>query len=350
MPEHPPEAVAVTLETGQKLGEWSEIELQLGLDCYSAVSLSGPFDHERKFVRKVLQPLLFPKVSVTVNDELVITGRVKDVSPSVDASQASVGVTVYSLANDLTEVCAPVDLLPLEFSGFDLKQIADRMVPPSVGVSCVFDGPPGAKFARIRCEPDGIIQQFLVDLALQRGYVLSDKPNGDLLFRSEAPTGKPVARLKGQPVGRVTAQFVSGNWFSTITGRNGKKAGKTPARYTQKNPLYKGSHPRSYTLSVGDTEAADVPTAVKAAIGRMIASVATYTVEDLPGWRTPSGDLWKPNTTVTLTAPEAMVYEETELLVRSVKLKQTAEAETATLSLVLPGTFGGKLPTRLPWD
>jgi prophage tail gpP-like protein len=223
------------------------------------------------------------------------------------------------------------------------------MVKPSVGVSCVFEGTPGAKFARIRCEPDGIIHQFLVDLALQRGFVLSDLPNGDLLFRSEAPTGKPVARLKGQPVGRITAQFDPGSWFSSITGRASKKAGTTPARYTQKNPLYKGSSPRAYTLSVGDTEAADVPKAVKAAIGRMIASVAIYTVEDLPGWRTPDGDLWAPNTTVTLLAPEAMVYKETELLVRSVKLKQTAEAETATLSLVLPGTFGGQLPKELPW-
>jgi prophage tail gpP-like protein len=82
----------------------------------------------------------------------------------------------------------------------------------------------------------------------------------------------------------------------------------------------------------------------------MIASVVTYTVEDLPTWRDPSGALWRVNTTVTLLAPEAMVYRETELLIRAVAFKQTAEIETATLTLVLPGTFGGQLPTSLPWD
>jgi hypothetical protein len=45
-----------------------------------------------------------------------------------------------------------------------------------------------------------------------------------------------------------------------------------------------------------------------------------------------------------------MIYRETELLIRAVKLHQTAETETATLSLVLPGTFGGTLPKELPWD
>jgi prophage tail gpP-like protein len=286
---------------------------------------------------------------VTVGDELVLTGRVKDVAPTADAGSSSVGVTVYSLAYDLTEVCAPVESWPLEFSGFDLRQIADRLVAPAVGIATVFDGPPGAKFTKIRCEPDSVIHPFLVDLALQRGYVLSDLPNGDLIFRSEAPAGAPVARLRGQPVGRVSAQFEPSSWYSKITGRASQKAGHGGSHFSATNPLYQGENPRSFTLTVEDTESADVPKAVRAAIGRMVASVATYTIEGLPGWRDPKGKLWTPNTTVTLLAPEAMIYRETELLIRTVKLNQTAEVETATLSLVLPGVFGGTLPTELPW-
>jgi len=345
-----PEPVSVTLDSGQRFGEWSDVELQFGLDSYSAVSLSGPFDHERKEVRRAFQPLMFPRVTVSVGDELVLTGRVKDVSPSADANSSIVGVTVYSLAHELSEVCAPPALLPLEFNGFDLRQIADRMVAPSVGVATVIDGPPGARFARIRCEPDGVIHPFLVDLALQRGYVLSDLPNGDLLLRSEAATGAPVARLKGQPLVRVSATFQPGSWFSSITGRASRRAGSGGSRYTQGNPLYRASNPRSFTAAVGDTESADVPKACAAMVGRMVASVVAYTVEDLPTWRDPSGSLWQPNTTVTLIAPEAMIYRETELVIRRVSLRQTAETETATLALVLPGSFGGTLPTELPWD
>lgn len=346
-----PEPLSITLEGGQRFGEWTDIELQLGLDTYSAVSLGGPFDHEREEVRRAFQPLMFPQVTVTVADELVLTGRVKDVSPSVDASSASVAVTVYSLAQDLTEVCAPGDLLPLEFNGLDLRQIADRLVAPTIGVGTVFDGAPGAKFARIRCEPDGIIHPFLVELALQRGYVLSDLPNGDLLFRSEGATGAPVARLEGQPLGKVTVAFQPGSWFSSITGRASQRAGKGGSRYTQSNLLYRASNPRNLTQAVGDTESADVPQATRAMVGRMAAAVVSYQVEDLPTWRDPSGALWKPNTTVTLLAPEAMVYRETELLIRAVTFRQTADSETASLSLVLPGAFGGVMvSTELPWE
>lgn len=349
-----PEVVTVTLASGQRFGEWSEYELQFSVDGYSAVTLSGPFDHARAEVRAAFQPLMFPQVEVKIGDELVITGRAKDTSPEVDASQASIGITVYSLAYDLTEQCPSEDCYPLEFNGLDLRQIATTLVTRTVGIGPVFDNPfdavTRAKFGRVRCEPDGVIHDFLAPLALQRGYVLSDVPDGDLLFRAEKPTGSPVARLEGQPLGRITAAFKPETWFSSITGRATKKAGKGGSRYTHANPLYRASNPRAFTLIVGDTEAADVPAAAKAAVGRMIASVVTYTVADLPTWRDPQGKLWRPNTTVMVTAPEAMIYKETELMIRKVTLRQTAERETATLDLVLPGTFGGDLPKGLPWD
>jgi hypothetical protein len=44
-----------------------------------------------------------------------------------------------------------------------------------------------------------------------------------------------------------------------------------------------------------------------------------------------------------------MIYDETELLIRSVKFKQRGDQETSTLELVLPGSFGGALPKKLPW-
>jgi prophage tail gpP-like protein len=279
----------------------------------------------------------------------VLTGRVKDVAPAADAGSSSVGVTVYSLAYDLTEICAPVESWPLVFNGFDLRQIADRLVAPTLGIATVFDGLPGATFAKVSCEPDSTVHTILVDLAQQRGYVLSDLPTGDLLFRSEAFTGVPVARLQGQPVGRVSAQFQPSSWYSRITGRASQKAGASGSQFTAANLLYRGENPRSITISVDDTESADIPKAVRAAIGRMIASVATYTIEGLPGWRDPSGALWQANTTVTVVAPEAMIYKETELLIRSVKLHQTAEGESASLELVMPGTFGGFLSLELPW-
>lgn len=345
-----PELVDVTLETGESFGRWSEVEIIRGLDGYTAASLSGPFDHSRPEVRRAFQPLSFPRVTVTVGDELILTGYAKDIAPSADASSTSVGVTVYSLAHELTEICADPRLLPLEFNGLDLRQICDRLVTPSIGERAIFEGSPGAVFARVRAEPDATIHSFLVDLALQRGFVLTDAPSGALLFRAAPTPGSPVARLSGQPLGKVSATFDPPSWYSTITGRASRKSGKGGSRFSEFNPLYRATHPRHYTTRLDDTESADVPRAVHAAIGRMVGGVVAYAVDDLPTWRDPRGALWTPNTTLSLTAPEAMIYSESELVVRSVRLHQSPDGETASLGLVLPGAFGGALPAGLPWD
>lgn len=346
-----PEAVAVKHEDGRRFGEWSEIELSVGIDSYRCASLSGPWDPGRKEMRAAFEPLAFPQVTIEIGGELFLTGKIQDVSPSVDATQASVGVTAYSTAFWLTEICAPPELLPLEFNGLDLKQIGQRLAGSSLGLVVNIDGKPGGKFARVKCEPDEDLHGFLAELALQRGFVVTDTASGDLAFRSEGSTGAPVARLKGQPIGRVSAQFQPGRWFSHITGRACKRSGQQHgSSYTQTNELYRALFPRHHCASTGDTGSADVPRAAKAMVGRMVASAATYTVEDLPTWRDPSGELWQPNTTIMLTAPGAMIYSETELLIRAVKFKQRADEETATLELVLPGSFGGTLPKRLPWD
>ncbi len=348
-----PESVAVKqVANGRRFGEWSEVELSIGIDSYRCASLSGPWDPERLELRAAFEPLSFPEVTVTVGDELFLKGRVQDVAPSVDASQSSVGVTAYSMAYWLTEICAPPDIFPIEFNGLDLKQIATRLVNYSLGVAVQIDGKPGAKFSRVKLQPDEELHGFIAELALQRGFVLTDTAGGDLALRSEGATGAPVARLQGQPLGRVSAQFNPGRWFSHITGRACKRSGQQHgSKYTQKNELYRSVFPpRHHCASTGDTGSADVPRATKAMVGRMVASVATYTVEDLPTWRDPSGKLWAPNTTLLLTAPGAMIYSETELLIRAVKFRQRGDQETATLELVLPGSFGGKQPNRLPWD
>jgi prophage tail gpP-like protein len=344
------EPVAITLASGARFGHWSEIEIARGLDCYSAVSLSGPFDHERAEVRRAFEPLTFKRVALSVGDELVLTGRVKDTAPNVDPAMKAIGLTVYSLASELADICPADELLPLEYNGLDLRQIAFKLCYGAIGEEPLFDAPTGAVFPRVRCEPDGRIHSFLADLAVQRGFVLSDWPTGAPLFRSEALPGAPVARLRGQPMTRVTAAFEPSRWFATVTGRAPKKAGRGGGgRFTERNPLYRGEHPRPTVIQLEDTESADVPRAVRAAIGRMVATVVRYTIE-LPTWRDPRGQLWAPNTTVTVLAPEAMIYRETELLVRSVRLLQTAESETATLELTLPGSFGGTLPQGMPWD
>ena len=106
---------------------------------------------------------------------------------------------------------------------------------------------------------------------------------------------------------------------------------------------------RPFAFDVPDTVDADLKTATEAKAGRMFGNVSLYSVQ-VDTWRDPLGELWKPNTTLTLLAPDAMVYNEFEFIIRSVRYERNEASEIATLELALPGSFSGKIPEALPWD
>jgi len=81
----------------------------------------------------------------------------------------------------------------------------------------------------------------------------------------------------------------------------------------------------------------------------MFASAISYNIE-VATWRSPNGNLWSPNTTIKIQAPGAMIYEPYEFLIKSVTFKGERSGRIASLSLVLPGAFSGRIPEGLPWD
>ena len=78
---------------------------------------------------------------------------------------------------------APASSSPFEFNGLNLQQIAETLAEP-FGVDVVFEADAGAPFRRVKMEPTDKPLGFLVELAQQRGLVITDTVNGDLLFKS----------------------------------------------------------------------------------------------------------------------------------------------------------------------
>jgi prophage tail gpP-like protein len=209
-------------------------------------------------------------------------------------------------------------------------------------------GEQGAAFARVALDPEQKIQDFLAELAKLRNLVIADTPGGDLWFRKSVSTGSPVAKLKGQPLVSVKAQFNPQDYFSEITGIAKATRKKKGGKYTVKNDHISGVL-RPFTFKPDDLERADIPGAARSKFGRMFGNMVSYTAT-LPTWRDPDGVLFEPNTTIKITAPDAMIYRETEFLIREVTLKQTADSKTAELGLSLPGAFSGEAPSVFPWE
>jgi prophage tail gpP-like protein len=334
---------------GKAFRFWQSIEITLGLDSFSTVRFTAPFEADRREFRDTFRPFTYQTLDVTVGGAVLFTGRLVGIHPEVSAESRTVDVTAYALPAFIGDCTAPESALPLEFRNVTLRTIAESLLRP-FSLSVSFPDGDGAAFEKAALETDQKIGELLADLARQRNRVIASTADGALLCWKSVAPGSPVARLKDheQPVTGAAPDFSPQDYYSQITGFSPTNRRRQGAKHTVLNPwLTDVLRPLSFKLD--DTERGDTAEETRAKAARMFANAAAFTVE-VATWRDPSGALWKPNTTVTLLAPDAMVYSESELLVRTVTLKQDKQSTTATLGLVLPGVFSGTIPTALPWN
>lgn len=356
-----PDEVAVEIG-GKAWRFWDDLEVHLGLDSYPSIGFAAPFDVERADMRAAYRPCSFTPLNVTLGGDPLFTGVLVGVTPRSAPDSTTVECSGYARAANLEDVNLPGNRAPFESRGLTLRQIAEQLAGIyDLGVEV--RGDTGSAFKQVntrrrgrskvdtKVDHDTKVDAFLVELAKQRGFVRTANPKGDLLIWQSVKPGNPVASLREGETGisEVSATFSPQEYYSEITGFTSAKRGNYGMQYTARNARLAGTLLRSLSFTLDDVEKGDAPYAVRAKMSRMFANLVTYTVH-LPSWRTPSGQLWAPNTTIELYAPHAMIYRPYELLVRDVFLKRSQGEQTASLGLVLPGAFSGEQPTSLPWD
>lgn len=361
---------------------WKDIRISRNIDTVSEASFNAPFDFEAEGFKENFAPFAYNPIIVSVNGKPLFTGTMVDVTPVVSDTR-TIQVTCYSTCGVLMDCTPPEDKAPFEYNNLNLKEIAEKMAE-YFKLTVEFQGDPGAKFARVACDPDKKVFDFLTELSKQRGFVMSSNVDGALLFwKSE--DGQPVAMLDEgvSPLLEVSPDFNPQEFYSDLTGLAPVEVGKaavkktvkpkkekddpklkkekaTPAKAVAKAPKPATKYSkfsaraetevfRPLTFKIDDAEGADVETATKAKLARMLGNMAKYTIQ-VATWFDSSGDLWAPNTKIKLRAPNAMIYDFYEFEIKSVEFALDASSETATLELSLPGSFSGEPPEIFPWE
>lgn len=348
-----PSEVSILID-GKRFRFWESVRITRSVDTISTVELLAPFDSDTPGFKETFRPFSYKPVSVSAGGDLFFTGTMIGVTPVIEPRKKSISVSCYAKPGVLNDCTPPASM----FSGIDnklffnnqgLKSIAKTLARPS-GISVVFQADQGAIFEKVSCAPEKKILPFLAGLAQQRNLIISSTPEGALLFSKTIESGETVANLKQgtSPVLSVHPTFSPQEYYSHITGREPVVIGLSGSQFTVKNPRLSGVI-RPYTYTVTDTQCADVKTAVKAKVGRMFGNMVAYSVK-VATWRDPSGNLWEPNTIVSLDAPDAMVYRPYDFVIRGVEFERDSRKEHATLDLVMPGSFSGEIPEALPWD
>ncbi len=337
---------------GDFFGFWQNVEIKRSIDCYSEASFEAPFEPNRPEFRRTFRPFTFKPMKVLHELKPLFVGTLVDIRPDLTPSSRTVCVSGYALPGVLQDCHspAPSSEKPFEFKNVGFRAICETLCAP-FGISVDFQADEGAPFEKVKLEIDKEIQSFLVELAKQRNLVLSNTRDGKLLCWRSIDVGKPVCHFTAGklPLSNISASFSPQDYFSELTGFAQKKKHKQSARATQLNPWLRDIL-RPHSFKLDDTDRGDAPEATRVKIAKMFAGMASFDITDIPTWRDPQGDMWEPNTTITLLAPDVMCYRRTELLVREVCLKQDANGESASLNVVLPGAYSGVIPTELPWD
>lgn len=346
-PAGDPNEVAVLVD-GVRFRFWSELRLTRSMDSMDTLEFTAPFEPDDPAFRETFRPFSFKPLVVTVGGVPLFTGTLVGVVPSVSGDSTTVAVSGYSRPGVLEDCTQPASA-PVEFNAQDLPGIASSICQP-FGIAAAFSGPGGAAFERVAVETGEKVMGFLGELARQRGLVISSDPDGRALFQRSVKPGQPVAVLRqgASPVLGVSAFFSPQQYYSHITGLESVVIGTGGSQYTVRNPYLAGVV-RPLTFKSPDTEGGTIKESVEAKAGRMFGNMAAYGLQ-VSTWRDPAGALWRPNTTLKLEAPGAMIYSSYEFVVRSVRFDSETDSETAELDLVLPGSFSGEIPESMPWD
>jgi prophage tail gpP-like protein len=267
----------------------------------------------------------------------------------LNPQSATITVKGYSLPGVLNDCNIPYKPEQLEFLNVSLFDIAKALAKP-FGLSVNLSANVGAKFSNVKIKPTQKVYDFLSDLAKTRNLILSNNKKGELVFLQSGEPGIPVADLVvgNGIVTDITSNFNEQDYYSHITGIAVVDTNVDGNEYTEKNPFLL-NRVRPITFTAKDTDTVNIKTAVNAKTGRMFANMLTYSVS-VSSWIDKNRNLWDPNTTISLFAPQVMIYNKYDFIVRSVEFIKTATSESAIIELIPPGGFSGKIPERLPWD
>jgi prophage tail gpP-like protein len=332
---------------GQRIGTFNDFELALSIDAISKCSFTVP---NEPVTRAIFIPLLSQKITVDLSGQRLFTGRCESPRVTNSPTQKSMEISCYSDPGVLERCTPSIEKFPLEWKWFLLEQIILDLCGEH-GIGVVFSAPTTARFKRVNIEPDQNVLEFITDLASQRGLFFRDNPYGQLVLQKEPVAGPLVSFLEigKHPTESISLSIDESRYYSSVTGIVPAKSKRTKigAKFTVRNP-FATDVIRAYTYECKDIDPGELPVAVTSAAGRMFAGLISCEAE-VATWDNDLGQVYQPGQSVSVKSEEDFITTPFQFMITSVVLQKTAGATTTSLSLALPGTYNGQIPTRLPW-
>jgi len=332
---------------GEEFKFWSSVEIMRNIDTFDTFSFQAPFG-DGSAIKDLIKPLQFKSGQLFIDDELLSTITIVNVTPSLTADNRSISVSGYAKPGVMNDCSVAYSEYPLEFADQTLEQIAAKLAG-FYEVGTKFFEQSGIPFEKVKLEIGQSPFNFLIKLAKLRGFLISNTPGGDLLFWGTAKAVSTTLKQGHTPLLSVTPSIDPQGYYSEITGLSPGKLGIEVEfeKVTIKNKNLSAYRPFAFKVDQ-QLSGADLQRAVRWKMGLMFANSIKYTVS-VVGLRDERGDIWKPNTYIDLTAPDVFINRETRFIIQSSTLAKS-DSEITVLNLVLPESYSFEIPKRMPWE
>lgn len=332
---------------GRDFRGFSGLKLTTSIETFWTLSLTAPFEPDNAAHRATFRPYSYQDVDVLMGGKQLFPGTMLTAIPSFDSQRSAVEVVCYARPAVINDSVFPEGTT--EFKGLNLRQVTEALIAPW-GLRLQMNGDPGPAFESVTIERTDKVGPFIVELAKQRGFLVSNTRDGKLLLHKPKKS-RPFHRFKlgEQPlfsleVGEPKPQ----EFWSSVTGFTPAKTGRDGVQYKFDNPHLDNLRPHAVELT--DTDDADCQDATARFVGRMLANAATYTMS-APTWLVPAGNApILAGETLGLLAPRAMIYRSYDFIVRNSVLERSGTKTACSLELAIPEAFDGEMPRRMPWD
>lgn len=285
----------------------------------------------------LLLPYKYPNYQIFIGEELISSGLLYNVGPSLTDTGRVKNLGGFSYTADTIDSTIKP---PYEKNNVTLEQRANELLQPvGIAVEIENDISTGGKFDRITANPTDTIFSHLVKLATQRGFLISSNPTGNMVF-TKAGGGVSVGTLK-EGDGVVT------EWQSKFDGRkrfNSYRAiGQSPGENAKPSIAKDDNVPRSrfITFQLNDTTKGDIKNAAEWKRSKQLSESLSLSLP-VNTWFAPDGSIWEENTLVTVISKTFSIPNGFTFLIRSVSYDMSADGKTALLTIVPPQVYTGE--------
>lgn len=240
------------------------------------------------------------EVKVYIDNDLIITGFVSNLTMSYSATSVGLNLTGFSKTVDLVDCQVPTGQ-PLSFKQVPIVQIIKAMAG-HYGIS-VKDEANATMVVNWDIAPTETIKSALNKLLRQYSLMLTDNAYGEVVITKIGSRGKAFDTLEtGVNILSASYQLAGNTLFSdyVVIGQGANPDSERPVSDSQSYGRARHNHSRkrfNVTTQSGDANTADLQKRARLLRDFNVGSSETYSCQ-VVGWRQSNGALWTTNQAV----------------------------------------------------